>query len=167
MSSRAFSAKLSNLTSPSHNIQTLNLHELTMSSAANAKQTPVAAPLKPVDILQTQIAQSYAHLHPILLLSGLLLSFRSLVHDPVNTLLGLAPTVTILQAVYCVLCLPIPGQAAKSGQKKKASKQSQDIWSKIVVCTSYARALSIAKLSRSQHFSLCYLRSLYRHHYST
>lgn len=138
-----------------------------MSSTANAKQAPVAVPLKPVDILQTQTAQSYAHLHPILLLSGLLLSFRSLVQDPVNTLLGLAPTVTILQAVYCVLCLPIPGQAAKAGQKKKVSKQSQDIWSKIVVCTSSARRRTYTEMAHSRHSSLYCLRSPCRHHCST
>ena len=107
------------------------------SSPGNAKATAPIPSSKPVDILQSQLSLLYANLHPILLLSILLVSFRSLVEDPVNTLLGLAPTVAILQALYCVLCLPSTGQtpapAPKPGQKKKAAKPAQDIWAKIVV----------------------------------
>ena len=108
------------------------------SPTPNAKSTPAIPPSKPVDILQTQFSQVYANLHPILLLSLLLVSFRTLVADPVNTLLGLAPTLAILQAIYCILCLPSTGQAPptalKPGQKKKAAKPVQDIWARLVVC---------------------------------
>lgn len=107
------------------------------SSPAAAKATAPTAPAKPIDVQQTQLSLLYANLHPILLLSILLFSFRTLVEDPVNTLLGLAPTIATLQAVYCVLCLPLPGQTSvptpKPGQKKKAAKPAQDIWAKIVV----------------------------------
>ena len=114
------------------------LCKLAMSSSpGNAKATAPIPSSKPVDILQTQLSLLYANLHPILLLSILLFSFRSLVEDPVNTLLGLAPTVAIVQALYCVLCLPstgqIPAPAPKPGQKKKAAKPAQDIWAKVVV----------------------------------
>jgi phosphatidylinositol glycan class F len=107
------------------------------SSPTNAKATAATPSAKPVDILQTQFSLLYANLHPILLLSILLFSFRTLVEDPVNTLLGLAPTVAVLQAVYCVICLPSPGQTPapppKPGQKKKPAKPAQDIWAKVVV----------------------------------
>lgn len=106
-------------------------------SPANAKASAPVPSSKPVDILQSQLSLLYANLHPILLLSILLFSFRTLVDDPVNTLLGLAPTLAILQALYCVLCLPSTGQTPaptlKPGQKKKAAKPAQDMWAKVVV----------------------------------
>lgn len=109
------------------------------SSSPNAKAPAPAQMAKPIDILQTQLSQHYANLHPILLLSILLFSFRPLVSDPVNMLLALAPTVAMLQALYCVICLPSTGQtpapAPKPGQKKKVSKPAQDIWARIVVRT--------------------------------
>ena len=100
---------------------------------------PEQAATKPVALLDTQYAHFYTNLHPILLLSILVFSFKTLVNDPVNTLLGLAPTVAVLQALYCVLCLPSTGQtpppAKKPGEKKKAQKPGQDIWARIVVCS--------------------------------
>ena len=107
------------------------------SSPSNAKGGAPIPPAKPIDVLQNQYALLYANLHPILLLSVLFFSFRTLVEDPVNTLLGLAPTIAIIQAVYCVLSLPPKGQTAasntKPGQKKKPQKPAQDVWAKIVV----------------------------------
>lgn len=108
------------------------------SSAPVTKPPPTPPPSKPIDVLQTQSSLFYSNLHPILLLSPLLFSFRSLVHDPVTTLLGLAPTIAFLQALYCILCLPSPGPngpttTPKPGQKKKPAKTGQDIWGKIVV----------------------------------
>lgn len=107
------------------------------ASTPNAKPTQAEAPSKPIDLIQSQYSLLYGNLHPILLLSLGVFSFNSLVSDPVNTLLGLAPTVATLQAVYCILCLPSTGQAPptahKPGQKKKAAKPVQDIWAKVVV----------------------------------
>ncbi|KAK5170413.1 Glycosylphosphatidylinositol (GPI) anchor assembly protein [Saxophila tyrrhenica] len=108
-----------------------------MSTPTSNGKAPLSTPpSKPVDILQTQPSLLYSNLHPILLLSILLFSFKTLVRDPVNTLLGLAPTVTILQALYCVLCLPSTNQAPappqKPGQKKKQAKPAQDAWAKAV-----------------------------------
>ena len=107
------------------------------SSPSNAKAVAPIMPAKPIDVLQNQYALLYANLHPILLLSILLFSFRTLVEDPVNTLLGLAPTIATIQSIYCVLSLPPKGQtltsAPKPGQKKKSQKPAQDIWAKIVV----------------------------------
>ncbi|KAK5124718.1 hypothetical protein LTR85_001431 [Meristemomyces frigidus] len=106
------------------------------SLATNAVPEQAQPPAKPVDILQNQPSQFYANLHPILLLSLPLFSFRSLVDDPVNTLIGLTPALAILQAIYCLVCLPSTGQAPppphKPGQKKKAAKPAQDVWAKVV-----------------------------------
>lgn len=109
-----------------------------MSSASPfAKAPPAPGPAKHIDVLQSQGAQLYANIHPILLLSLLLASFRALVEDPVSTLLGLAPAVAVLQAVYCVVCLPYSGQAPvptpKPGQKKKVQKPSQEVLARVVV----------------------------------
>jgi len=107
----------------------------------NPKPAEAATPPnKPIDLLQTQPSLLYANLHPILLLSLLLVNFKNLVNNPVSTLLALAPIVTAIQAVYCVICLPPAGQmpvpAPKPGQKKKAAKPAQDIWAKVVVSVS-------------------------------
>jgi GPI ethanolamine phosphate transferase 2/3 subunit F len=108
------------------------------SSAVNGKPEEEIPPSKPIDLLQSQPSLFFASLQPILLLGTILVSFRSLVADPVNTLLGLAPTVAIVQAIYCVVCLPSTAQtsqpaASKPGQKKKAQKSGQDVWAKLIV----------------------------------
>lgn len=99
--------------------------------------TTSSAPAHAIEVLSTQPSQLYTNLHPILLASILIFSFRSLVSDPVNTLLGIAPTVAILQATYCVVCLPSsnnPQPASnKPGPKKKGPKPAQDLASKLVV----------------------------------
>ena len=107
------------------------------SSTPNTKATSTLISSKPVDILQSQYSLLYANIHPVLILSLLLYNFQNLVRDPVDTLLGLAPTIAVLQSVYCVGCLPCTGQTIasppKPGQKKKATKPAQDVWSKLVV----------------------------------
>lgn len=107
------------------------------STAGNAKPPQSQPSSKPIEVHQNQPSQLYANLHPAILLSLVLFLFKSLVNDPVNTLLWLAPVVALIQAAYCVICLPASGQtpppAHKPGQKKKPSKALQDIWAKAVV----------------------------------
>jgi len=103
----------------------------------NVKPVEDTPPSKPINILSNQPSLFFANLHPVILLSLLLVNFRTLVQDPINTLLALAPVVAAIQAIYCVVCLPPAGQIAapppKPGQKKKAAKPAQDIWAKVVV----------------------------------
>ncbi|KAK5114117.1 hypothetical protein LTR62_002686 [Meristemomyces frigidus] len=104
---------------------------------------------KPISLLITQTSTFYSNLHPVLLLGTLLFSFRSLVADPVTTLLGLAPTIAILQAMYCILCFPVAqngdvkrsgtnkGSTAPGGSKKKTGStkptgQELDIWNRVI-----------------------------------
>jgi GPI ethanolamine phosphate transferase 2/3 subunit F len=105
---------------------------------------------KPTELLQTQWSTLYANLHPVLLLSILLVNFKTLVNGPVNALLALAPITGALQAAYCILCLPSTGQnppsskpgqgqkkssAGKSSKKGAGGQQGQDIWARIIVRT--------------------------------
>jgi phosphatidylinositol glycan class F len=97
--------------------------------------------VKPVALLQNQMSLLVSNLQPILLGSLLPVFFGSLVRDPVNTLIALVPTVAIIQAVYCVFCLPSSGHPAptklKPGQKSQ-SKQKTDLGAQLVVTTSHA-----------------------------
>ncbi|KAI4122166.1 MAG: hypothetical protein LQ338_005974 [Usnochroma carphineum] len=73
-------------------------------SPPSRKFTPTSTP---IPLLPTSTAHLYHHIHPILVLSLGYLSFPALVADPVSTLFRLLFPVAALQAVYCVLCLPI------------------------------------------------------------
>lgn len=92
--------------------------------------------VKPVALLQDQASLLVRNLQPILLFSLLPVFFGRLVQDPSSTLLALAPTVALVQAVYCVCCLPSTGQTVtslKPGQKKKTGKPAQDLAARLVV----------------------------------
>lgn len=106
-------------------------------ATTESKMGTESLPSKPVELLQNQYAPLYTHVHPVLLLSLVSFSFGHLVQDPISTLLAAVPIVALLQAIYCVVCLPSTGHRTaappKPGQKKKAVKPGQDIWSKIVV----------------------------------
>ncbi|QIW95906.1 hypothetical protein AMS68_001424 [Peltaster fructicola] len=103
---------------------------------STASSSTTQSTRKPIDVLPDQLSLFAANVHPIVLISLLLFNFRSLVREPSSTLLGLAPTIAALQLAYCVLCLPMSGQApppvSKSAQKKKAAKYTQDLGLKIV-----------------------------------
>lgn len=144
-------------------LSALSQRQSMSSTAVNAKPVEVAKPGKPVDLLQSQVSLLYANLHPVLLLSLIPLGFKSLVQDPVNTLLGLAPTVALVQALYCVLCLPSTGQTpspkSKPGQKTKTSKPAQDVWAKVVVRPEIWPIDVIRKLTLSSSASVPLLRA--------
>jgi phosphatidylinositol glycan class F len=59
-----------------------------------------------IDIVSAAAAQTYAHIHPALLLSIYALRFRALVADPISTLLTSLPLLAALQMSYVVVCLP-------------------------------------------------------------
>ncbi|CZT22782.1 related to GPI-anchor biosynthesis protein PIG-F [Ramularia collo-cygni] len=95
--------------------------------------------IKPVAILPDQISLLVRNLQPILLISLLPVFFNRLVQDPASTLLALAPTVALIQALYCICCLPSTGQSVSSstttkpGQKKKTTgKHTQDLAARLV-----------------------------------
>lgn len=100
-----------------------------MPSTAPSPSSPITSPTPqtqrphpPVSILSTPSAQTYAHIHPLLLLSLFALRFRALVNDPYSTLWSSLPVVAVLQGAYVVLCLPAakrPGNESTGGSEKR------------------------------------------------
>ncbi|KAG9201285.1 Glycosylphosphatidylinositol (GPI) anchor assembly protein [Epicoccum nigrum] len=78
---------------------------------ASAPSTPAAAtgsnpPASPIEPLPTDLARSYTHVHPLLLLSLFAWRFDALVADPAPVLLSSLLPVAALQVAYVALCLP-------------------------------------------------------------
>ena len=78
----------------------------------------------PTSTLSTPLARTLTHLHPALLLSTFLLSFSSLVADPVATSTALLGPLALIQGFYCLLCLPprggdTPGSVHPHGKERR------------------------------------------------
>ncbi|KAF2011447.1 GPI-anchor biosynthesis protein-like protein [Aaosphaeria arxii CBS 175.79] len=85
-------------------------------------------PSAPIDILNTDLAKLYTHIHPVLLLSVYAFKFNSIVENPVTALSETLVAVGILQVVFSAICLPPTGGSAtplgdkrKPGEKKKGA----------------------------------------------
>ncbi|OJD20259.1 hypothetical protein ACJ73_08409 [Blastomyces percursus] len=74
-----------------------------------------AQPHPPIFILSSPLAQAYAHIHPLLLLSCFALSFCALVDDPVSTLLGSLAPLALMQGIYVIVCLPAATGGGSAG----------------------------------------------------
>ncbi|KAG7009847.1 GPI biosynthesis protein [Physcia stellaris] len=83
------------------------------------KITPVS---QPIPILATPLSRSYAHIHPIALLSLSYACFPSLVSDPVPTLLSSLLPLSALQLSYTILCLP-PHSTRNSRSREATSEK--------------------------------------------
>lgn len=116
----------------------------TMTSTDTKAHKPPSTSL-PIDILPTETARLYTHIHPFLVLGVYYLRFNALVADPVSTLLTSLLPLSILQISYAVTCLPaakggakppLPAKSAKQGQRKKVSAIRGDngLTTKLVVC---------------------------------
>jgi phosphatidylinositol glycan class F len=90
-----------------------------------------------INVLNTDLARLYTHIHPFLLLSGYLFNFASIVSDPVSLLSKLAIPLSALQIAYVIICLPTAGSVNPKGSgPKKPSKsrtESINLSSKITV----------------------------------
>ncbi|KAL2222448.1 phosphoethanolamine transferase [Thermoascus aurantiacus ATCC 26904] len=86
------------------------------SVSPSSSGPPVIVTPGPTDILPSRRAQTYANIHPALLLSLYAARFPSLVADPVNALLSQLPLLAVLQVAYVVTCLPPVGSAPSSGE---------------------------------------------------
>ncbi|KAJ9254694.1 hypothetical protein DTO207G8_3540 [Paecilomyces variotii] len=93
----------------------------TTSAHHSQSQTssPVSGPVQkpsppPVDILPIPAAQTYAHVHPALLLALYALRFPSMMADPVSEMITQVPLLAVAQVVYVVTCLPAKGTIVAS-----------------------------------------------------
>ena len=68
-----------------------------------------------INILPTDSARLYTHIHPAIVLGCLYFFFPHLVNDPVTELLTAAVPLSFLQGAYCVICLP-PSSGSSSPQ---------------------------------------------------
>lgn len=99
----------------------------------------------PINILDNDIARIYTHIHPVLVLSLYAFSFKSIVADPVPTLLNGVIPITALQVTYAIICLPPTSAGSRSspssektkGGKKKAAKDEGGVGAKLVVRQAY------------------------------
>ncbi|KAF2490104.1 hypothetical protein BU16DRAFT_471018 [Lophium mytilinum] len=72
-------------------------------STPGIKSRPAATP---IDILPTDAARLYTHIHPALVLSLYALRFNAIVADPVPALLQTLIPLSTLQTAYVTICLP-------------------------------------------------------------
>jgi phosphatidylinositol glycan class F len=105
----------------------------TSPSSVNTQGSPTQAPAEkpsppPINILPSQLAQTYSYVHPVVLLGLYAYRFEALVANPVRELLTDLPWLAALQISYVILCLPPAGTAsieAGAGaeeEKKKVPK---------------------------------------------
>lgn len=125
-----------------------------MNSPGSTSQAPVEKPsAPPVNILPSQLAQTYSYAHPVLLLALGASRFNALVENPVQELLKDLPWLALLQLLYVLLCLPPAGttvsvsdgpsgndtksaRSRKPGYRRKNSGKNDwaGIWAKLMVC---------------------------------
>jgi phosphatidylinositol glycan class F len=101
--------------------------------------TPISKPrpaTAPIDILPTNAARAYTHIHPALVLSLYALRFNAIVADPVPALLWNLVPLSALQVAYVTVCLP-PTTGSSTPVvvkgKRKGKNEGQSHASKVVV----------------------------------
>lgn len=83
---------------------------------------PAAAP---IEVLETDMARLYTHVHPILVLSLYTISFSGVVADPISGLTYTLPWVLVLQIVYTAVCLPPMEGGTASAEKKRSGEKKR------------------------------------------
>jgi phosphatidylinositol glycan class F len=102
--------------------------------SAPAKATPLK-PSLPIELLPTDLARIYTHVHPAVLLSAYYLRFPALVSAPVSTLLNSLLPLAIIQISYALICLPATGSGTKLVKKSKlGAKKADGSTINIIVC---------------------------------
>ncbi|KAJ6037406.1 hypothetical protein N7540_001685 [Penicillium herquei] len=98
-------------------------------SAVNPPSSPSQPPVEkpsppPVNILPSQLSQTYSYVHPTILLALGATRFNALVEDPVSELLNDLPWLALLQLSYVILCLPPAGSLASDSSSNEKSQRS-------------------------------------------
>lgn len=90
---------------------------------SNTKATEAPAvqvkPSEPIEVLPTELARVFTHVHPALLLGAYYLRFSALVADPVPALLYSILPLAVIQIAYVLVCLPVAGSSSKPVKKPK------------------------------------------------
>ncbi|KAA6408700.1 MAG: GPI-anchor biosynthesis (Pig-F) [Lasallia pustulata] len=89
-------------------------------------QTPTTPP---ISLLPTPLAQTYTHIHPILLLLLSYLLFPRLVASPISTLATTLPLLALLQSAYAIICLPVASKSAATQKPPATQKPSKPVGS--------------------------------------
>lgn len=130
--------------------------DMSVSSEAPPRKRKITPTTKPISLLPTSAAQTYTHIHPVVLLTVYYIRFPALVADPISTLTTSVIPLCILQLSYVIACLPpaagstgsrptTPTKTAKSkpGPRRKtptagSKGASSELvpWGKMVVCLS-------------------------------
>jgi len=90
-----------------------------MSNSITAAQGPPAKASLPIELLPTDLARIFTHIHSALLLSAYYTRFPALVADPTSTLLSSLAPLVVIQTIYAIICLPVIGSASKPVKKVK------------------------------------------------
>ena len=100
--------------------------------SSNTPQLDVK-PSLPTELLPTDVARLFSLAHPALLLSVYYFRFGALVADPTSTLLVSLIPLSLIQALYTVICLPATGTNTKVVRKAKTSAKKGDLSARILV----------------------------------
>ena len=98
-------------------------------SGAGAPSSNPSKPSLPIELLPTDLARIFTHVHPVALLSAFYLRFPALVAEPVPTLLNSLLPLAVIQIAYAVICLPAAGSSSKPVKKGKlnAAKKTPEV----------------------------------------
>lgn len=129
----------------------------------------VRPPAVPIEILSSDAAKFYTHIHPILVLSLYAYKFPSIVADPVPALLSSLIPLAILQIVFVAICLPPTGSSTvvvekkKPGEKKKAPESPL---SRKIIVRSPTTFLSYSALGLNLRYLIELTDNCYSLHFS-
>lgn len=99
------------------------------AQTSSAKPTQLQSTTAPIRNLNSNAANVYTHIHPIIVLSGYYALFQKIVDDPLQQLSLLLLPLAILQTAYVTVCLPITGSqpnSAKGSTSKPVQRRKGD-----------------------------------------
>lgn len=88
-------------------------------------KTPSA---QPISTLNTPLAQTYAYLHPLLLLGSLYYTLPDLINDPITTLRNTILPLGAFQAINAAVTLPSANELAyRAAEKRKPNPKPSNL----------------------------------------
>ncbi|KAH7083807.1 glycosylphosphatidylinositol anchor biosynthesis protein 11 [Paraphoma chrysanthemicola] len=96
------------------------MSKVTIDASALKPKPTTATPISP---LPNDIARTYTHIHPLIILSLYVYKFPSIVADPVPALTSILAPLAVLQIAFVALCLPPTGETPKVRKVKPGEKK--------------------------------------------